>query len=193
MKRFQEFIKENQNYGILIIVDVQKEFGDFIPTGYVDALINYAKNYHTVYQIWDTNKNQKKPSYTFPNEKLSIIKKYGTKFSEELEETVDKLNTKYPNAKEGDIFEFDDIDSYVVRVENNHGWFYVPEKMAKLFLSLKGKNVIVVGGAKNECIYDVFESMKSFGINVKYDERYIYSAKTNKSQQFDVQKQPNLI
>jgi len=193
MKRYTEFIKESKNDGILMVVDVQTEFGDFIPKGFVDQLIEYCKNYHTVYQIWDSNEGQKKPSYTFPNEKLAVVKKFGTKFSDELEETVKKLNEKYPDAKEGDIFEFDDVNSYVVRVKNNHGWFYVPEKMAQLFSSLKGKSVVVVGGAFRECIQDVFEAMESFGIKVKYDKRYIYSAKTNDDQNFIAQKQPDLI
>jgi hypothetical protein len=194
MKKYLNFIVEKSKQdGILVIVDLQSEFSEFIPEGMVDAVIDYAKNFHTVYQIWDSNDGQKKPTYTFPNEKLAIIKKFGTKFSDELEETVAKLNEKYPNAKEGDVFEFDDVNSYVVRVKNNHGWFYVPEKMANLFGTLKGKSVVVVGGAKGECIQDVFEAMESFRIKVKYDERYIFSAKTNNKQQFVAQQQPNII
>jgi hypothetical protein len=195
MKKFSHYIKEDKNSknDILIIVDVQKEFNDFIPQGFVKSLIKYCENFHTIYQIWDSNAGQKNPSYTFPNEKLAIIKKFGTKFSDELDETVAKLNKKYPNAKEGDVFNFDDINSYVVRVKNQHSWFYVPEKMANLFKSLKGKNITVVGGAKNECIQDVFESMESFGIKVKYDERYLYSAKTNNTQIFNIQNQKNII
>ncbi len=182
MKKFLEYIYESQTDGILMIVDVQKEFSEFIPQGFVDQLINYCRSFHTVYQIWDSNKASK-PSYTFPNERKSIIKKFGTKFSDDLEETVAQLNKKYPNAKEGDIFEFDDINSYVVRVKNNHSWFYVPEKMAQLFTTLKGKNVIVCGGADNECLQDVYEAMESFGIIPKYEKKYIYSAKTSNKQQ----------
>lgn len=192
MKTFSQHIKESTDNGILVVVDVQKEFEKFIPQGYVDQLINYAKNFHTVYQIWDSNK-AKSPSYTFPNQKSVIIKKFGTKFSDELEDTVAKLNQKHPNAKEGDIFEFDDVNSFVVRIKNNHSWFYVPEKMAELFKSLKGKSVIVVGGANDECLKDVYEAMESFGIKPKYDHRYIYSAKTNNGQQFDPKTQPTLL
>ncbi|NPV13199.1 MAG: hypothetical protein HPY57_15640 [Ignavibacteria bacterium] len=195
MKNYLEFIKEqseNRNDGILIVCDLQKEFSRYIPTGMVDAVIDYCKKFHTVYQIWDSN-NANKPSYTFPNQKAAIIKKFGTKFSDELEDTVAKLNQKHPNAKEGDIFEFDDVNSYVVRVKNNHGWFYVPEKMAELFKSLKGKTVILVGGAYGECLKDVYEAMKSFGIKPQYDKRFIYSAKTNNTQQFDPKTQPTLI
>ena len=191
MKTFTHHINEDKQDGILVVCDVQKEFSEFINKGFVDALIEFCNNFHTVYQIWDSNKS-KKPSYTFPNERQAIIKKFGTKFSDDLEDTVAQLNKKYPNAKEGDIFDFDDIHSYVVRVKNNHGWFYVPEKMAQLFTTLKGKNVILVGGAKTECIKDVFEAMEAFGIKVKYDERYLYSAKTSNSQQFDPETQPKL-
>lgn len=193
MKKYSELVKEDKNNnGILIIVDVQKEFEKYMPQGYVDQLINYCKKFHTVYQIWDSNQANK-PSYTFPNQKSLIIKKFGTKFSDELEQTVSKLNKKHPNAKEGEIFEFDDVNSYVVRVKNNHHWFYVPEKMAELFKSLKGKTVVVVGGANQECLKDVFEAMESFGIKPKYDKRFIYSVNTKKSQQFDPKTQPNLI
>lgn len=205
MKKYLNFIqeqkKELKNDGILIVCDVQKEFSQYIPNGMVDAIINYCKGFHTVYQIWDSN-DAKKPSYTFPNQRQAIVKKFGTKFSDELENTVAKLNHKYPNAKEGDIFEFDDVNSFVVKITNNHSWFYVPEKMAQLFSSLKGKNVVLIGGAGSttpqfyniqegdlsadfgECIKDVYEAMKAFGIKVQYDTRYIYNAKTSNSQTY---------
>jgi len=182
MKTFTTLVNEKKDHdGMLMVVDVQKEFEKFIPQNFVKMLIKYCDNFHTVYQIWDSN-DAKKPSYTFPNQKQAVIKKFGTKFSDDLEETVEKLNKKYPNAKEGDVFEFDDINSYVVRVKNNHSWFYVPEKMAQLFKSLKGKKVIVVGGADNECLQDVFEAMESFGIKPEYNKKYIYSAKTSNQQ-----------
>lgn len=192
MKKYTNFIKENINYDILVIVDVQKEFEKFIPQGFLEALMEYCKKFNEVYQIWDSN-NSNEPSYTFPNQKDTFIKKFGTKFSKELEKTVASLNQKYPNAKEGDIFEFDDISSYVVKVNNNHGWFYVPEKMAELFKSLKGKTVILVGGANGECLKDVYEAMEAFGIKPKYDNRFIYSAKTSNKQIFDPKTQPSLI
>jgi len=192
MKKYLDFVKESNEPGIMVVCDVQENFSSFIPKGFVDALIKHCNNFHTVYQIWDSNEAEK-PSYTFPNEKQAIIKKFGTKFSDELEDTVKKLHQKYPNAKEGDIFEFDDIDSYVVKITNNHSWFYVPEKMAKVFKSLKGKPVTIVGGAYTECIKDVYEAMEAFGVKVKYDKRFIYSAKNNNSQVFDPKTQPNLM
>ena len=184
MKKFTKYLNEkikSEKIDILVIVDVQEEFSKFIPKNFVINLIEYSKKFSTVIQIWDSN-DATKPSYKFANQKGIYIKKFGTKFSEELIDTVAKLDKKYPNAKEGDIFEFDDVDSYVVRIANKHRWFYVPSKMATLFKSLKGKKVIVVGGANNECIKDVYEAMESFGIKVQYNYAYIYSANNNNHQ-----------
>jgi putative cell wall-binding protein len=58
----------------------------------------------------------------------------------------------------------------------------MPEEMSDLLKTLNNKNVILVGGAKGECLYDVEIAMKSFGINPIYNNRYVYSAKTNNSQ-----------
>jgi len=184
MKKFTKYLNENNEEtksDILVIVDVQEEFSKFIPKNFVTNLIEYSKNFSTVYQIWDSN-DANKPSYKFANQKGIYIKKFGTKFSDDLVDTVKKLDEKYPNAKEGDIFEFDDVDSYVVRIANKHKWFYVPAKLAELFKSLKGKSVLVVGGADDECIRDVYEAMESFGINVKYNKAYMYSAKNSNQQ-----------
>jgi hypothetical protein len=191
--KFNTYINENnQQSQILIIVDVQEEFSKFIPQNFVKNTIEYSKNFPTVIQIWDSN-DATKPSYEFANQKGIYIKKFGTKFSEDLVDTVEKLDKKYPNAKEGDVFEFDDVDSYVVRINNNHRWFYVTEKMAKLFKKLKGKQVILVGGADKECIQDVFEAMESFGIPVQYNKAYMYSAKNNNGQMHDPKSQAQTL
>jgi len=191
--KFDQFINENnQETKILVIVDVQEEFSKFIPKNFTKNLIEYSKNFPTVIQIWDSN-DATKPSYKFANQKGIYIKKFGTKFSEELVDTVAKLDQKYPNAKEGDVFEFDDVNSYVVRINNRHRWFYVPEKMAKLFTTLKGKNVELVGGADKECAKDVFEAMESFGILVQYNKGYMYSAKNNNGQIHDPKTQAQTL
>ena len=83
---------------------------------------------------------------------------------------------KYPNAKEGQSFKLNNENAYIVRVKNNHKWFYVNEELYNLYLKLKGKIVVIVGGASKECLSDLFVSMKSFGINPIYNQEYIYSA-----------------
>ena len=187
---------------ILMIVDVQEDFQKYIPQGMVEAITEYCKGFDSVYQIWDSHKAQE-PDYKFPNQKGNLVKKFGTKFSADLEKICKDLNKKYPNAKEGEYFKFNDTDSYVVKITNNHSWFYVTEQISKSFKSLKGKNVTLIGGAgptnsqfyssKNgdlsfdngECIKDVYESMIAFGIKVQYDTRYIYNSKTSNNQIFN--------
>lgn len=195
MKQFTEYLSENTNTiktDILLIVDVQEEFLDFIPKNFVSNLIKYSNNFSTVYQIWDSN-DANKPSYKFSNQHGIYIKKFGTKFSDELVDTINKLDEKYPNAKEGDMFEFDDVDSYVVKTNNKHKWFYIPAKIAKLFKTLNGKTVELVGGAYGECEYDIFIAMKSFKINVYENKSYIYSAKNNNNQLHDPKTQEETI
>ena len=89
---------------------------------------------------------------------------------------------KYPNAKEGQTFKLNDENAYIVRVKNNHKWFYVNEDLYNLYLKLKGKSVVLVGGAGKECILDVYESMESFGIKPIYNHDYIYDAQNNDQQ-----------
>ena len=195
MKQFTKYINENieeTKTDILVIVDVQEEFSNFIPKNFVTNLIEYSKHFSTVIQIWDSN-DANKPSYKFANQKGIYIKKFGTKFSDDLVDTVAKLDKKYPNTKEGDMFDFDDIDSYVVKVANKHSWIYITAKMAKLFKTLKGKTVELVGGAYGECEYDIFIAMKSFGINVYENKDYIYSAKNNSSQNHDPKTQAQTL
>jgi len=222
MKKFTTHINENSSdtkSKILVIVDVQEEFSKFIPNGFVNNLIEYSKQFEFVYQIWDSN-DANKASYKFANQKGIMIKKFGTKFSDELIETIKKLDKKYPEAVEGfkvklvDIdkddtngsveeiqadvqgnttVEDDKTDAYVVRVNNKHRWFFVTTKLSKFFKSLSGKNVIIVGGAYTECEYDVYIAMKSFRVNIKEDKRYIYSAKNNNQQVHDPKTQSQLI
>ena len=193
MKKFSKILEQQEQHdGILIIVDVQKEFEKFIQNNLVDELNKYAQSFPNVYQIWDSN-TAEKPSYTFPNEKAQYVKKYGTTFSRDLEKVRDKLKQNY--TKEGDLFHFSGMDSYIVSVKNNHGFFYIPEALANFFKTIKGKKVIVVGGAgptndnfyqstdnqldNGECLKDVFEALESFGVFPQYNKKYIYNAKTS--------------
>ena len=140
----------------LIIVDVQKEFKDFIPKGYVEKLSLYSKNFDDVYQIWDSNK-AKKQSYKFPNEKQAIEKKYGVKKDSSKYSTFaaflkDNLKNEkdynyvmdnYNTLKSGEKFEFK--NGYLVKINNNHMWFYCNKKLTELFKSLVNRKAIVCG------------------------------------------------
>jgi hypothetical protein len=50
--------------------------------------------------------------------------------------------------------------------------------MVKVFKKMRGKKVVIVGGADDECIEDVYITLKSFNVNPVYNHQYIYSAET---------------
>ena len=194
--KFYEYVKkkklneENQstqktqdldNEGILVIVDVQGEFDEYTPKGFEQNIMKYCEEFPKdddikgVYQIWDANKATGF-TYTFPNQVLDVKKNYGTKFNPNLKQITEKLPQ---DAKEGKLFKFKNVNKYIVKINNNHKWFYVNEDLYNLFQKLKGKKVIVVGGADTECLSDVYVSMKSFGVIPVYNHNYIYNASMN--------------
>jgi hypothetical protein len=170
-----------ENDGILIIVDVQGEFDKFTPSGFEQNIINYCNEFPIeddikgVYQIWDSNKATGY-TYTFPNQVLTVRKNYGTKFNDIIKDTTNKLPQ---DSKEGKVFKFKNSNKYIVKINNNHQWFYVNEDLYNLYTKLKGKKVIIVGGADQECLQDIYVSMISFGIFPTYNHNYIYNASTN--------------
>jgi len=193
--KFSEYIKEsndrikdlNNNDGILFVVDVQSEFQDFIPQNFEENIMKYCEDFPInedgggVYQIWDANKAQNY-SFDFPNTVLTVKKNYGLNFDKKIKKLAKKLTKKYGEIEEGKRFKLKDINTYMIKVNNNHKWFYVNEDLTDLFEKMAGKTVVVVGGADSECLSDVYVSMKSFGINPIYNHDYIYSAKTSDDQ-----------
>jgi hypothetical protein len=53
------------------------------------------------------------------------------------------------------------------------------DKLLQAPQKLKGKNVIMIGGADQECLTDIYVSMKSFGITPTYNHNFIYNASTS--------------
>ena len=160
---------------ILVIVDVQKQFNKFIQHDLVEEISKYAESFDKVYQIWDTH-NATGPSESFPNEVDTIPKKFGKNhFSKKVKEFIKRAQD---STEEGKLFKLSENDGYIVRVENNHDWFYVNPEIVKLIDNLKGNKVILVGGAFNECIEDVFQAFLAFGIDVEFNKKYTYDAET---------------
>lgn len=168
---------------VLVIVDVQKEFNKFIQNDLVPEIEKYCNSFDQVYQIWDTHKNKIAPTYKFPKEVKSVKKLFGKNhFSDKVKKYTKEIENSSP---EGTVLKLSD-NSYVVRVDNNHDWFYINNEMVELIQELKNDNVVLVGGADNECLEDVFVAFKSFGVNVRINNKYVYSAKTtNKDSIFD--------
>lgn len=161
----------------LVIVDIQKEFNKFIQYDLVDEVYEYAKEFDKVYQIWDTNKGNETPTYKFPNEVYDVKKKYGKNhFSPKVKKFIQKMTDETP---EGNKFKLSDENGYIVRVDNNHDWFYANPELVDLVEDLENDKVILVGGADNECLEDVYQMFIAFGVDVDINKRYVYSAKTN--------------
>ena len=186
--------------GILLIVDVQSNFKKFFPkdpNGFLNKLDKYCEEFPIkgkikgVYQIWDSNQGSK-PTYKFKNQREMVEKKFGVKkyyskykggFKEWIthifdDKTLEKFNAKKNKFEEGEAFKIKDKNEFVVYIGNNHKWFYVDGEMVELFQKLRGKKIVIVGGASDECILDIYTAAKSFNVNPIYNHQYIYSAET---------------
>jgi hypothetical protein len=202
----QEFsINENisiiDHDGILLIVDVQSNYKKYFPTdpnAYLKKLDTYCEQFPSgttnmkgVYQIWDSNRGSK-PTYHFKNQRDLIEKKFGVKkyyskykggFKEWIyyifdENTLNQFFAKNNKFTEGDAFKVKNNDAFLIYIGNKHKWFYAGEEMVKVFKKMRGKKVVIVGGADDECIEDVYITLKSFNVNPVYNHQYIYSAET---------------
>lgn len=183
IEQIQKEAKQTQelenNDGILVVVDVQGEFDEYTPQGFEENIMKYCEEFpkdeegRGVYQIWDSNKATGF-TYTFPNQIMTVRKNYGTKFNTTIRNIA--FNKLPQDVPEGKVYRFKDTNKYLVKVNNNHKWFFVNGELYDLYQKLKGKRVIIIGGADNECITDIYVSMKSFGIIPIYNHNYIYNA-----------------
>lgn len=164
---------------VLVIIDVQAEFSKFMQNDLVDELYDYAEKFEKVYQIWDSNKNQIAPTYEFPNQVGSIKKKFGRnhfnnkvqKFTQDVEDV----------SEEGTTFKLTKGNGYIVRVDNNHQWFFVNPEITNLIEELEGNEIVLVGGADGECLEDVKVAFEAFDLNYRINKKYVYSATTDKN------------
>ena len=83
---------------------------------------------------------------------------------------------KNNQLKQGDNFKTTE-GTIIVYVGNNHRYFHVPIKLYKLFKSIKGEEIVIVGGAYGECILDIMVSAKALGLKILKNDKFIYSAK----------------
>jgi hypothetical protein len=195
-----KFIKtfENHNKSTLIVVDVQKSFKKFFSEMYLNELKKYCKSFQNVYQIWDNHVDGKNVDkdylydhspdtpinndlYDFPNQKDIIEKRYNYDvdvdfYKKVLDKKVyDEIKSKEKTLKRGNYFPTTE-GTIIIFIGNNHQWFHVPIKLYKLFTSLKGQEIILVGGADSECLEDIITAGESLGVKIKRDHKYIYSA-----------------
>lgn len=196
IKKFKEY-----NESILIIVDVQKSFSKFFTDNYLKELNNYCRKFSKVYQVFDNHVDgnyvdkdylydddhevkDHDDLYDFPNQVESIEKRYNYNVNVDFykkilsTETYKLVKSKEKNnqLKRGDYFKTTE-GTIIVYIGNNHRWHHLPKQLYDLFLTLKGKDVVMVGGAQNECLLDISVSAKALGVKVFENDKYIYSAK----------------
>ena len=166
----------------LLIVDVQENFSKFFNDIYLEELNKYCKKFKRVFQIYDTIDSDK-PSYIFPNQVAIYDKMYGGElliddveyyFTEPMWDEVKQKLEDVPDV--GDLFETI-YNDYWVYIGGQHEWFNCSEELAKLFKNFKQQNrkIILVGGADNECLTDIYETMLAFGVDVELNNEFIYS------------------
>lgn len=197
MKYIKTF--ENHNNSTLIIVDVQKSFKNYFTDDYIKAVQDYAKKFKNVYQIFDNHVDGKNPDidylydknpdienrvdlYDF-GEKDAIEKRYqynvDVNFYKKIlsKEIYNEVKIKESNRelKRGDFFNTTE-GTIIVYIGNNHKWHHVGKKLYDLLTSLKGKEVTICGGAKNECIFDIEVSGKAIGVIIIPNKKLIYSS-----------------
>jgi hypothetical protein len=179
------FEKKQKNAGIdMVIVDVQDSFKKYFGDKYVEALDEFCTDYKRVFQIWD-NHDAKKPDYAFPNQCGAYEKRYGGEldindvenfFPEPMWDTVKNKLDNIPNV--GDMFETLHGDVWVY-IDSNHKWFLCSKELFSLFNGFKKqqRKIVLVGGAINECLQDIYVTMTYLGVSVSLEQQYLYSFK----------------
>lgn len=170
----------------LIIVDVQKQYKDYISDQFLIDLNTYCNEFNRVFQIYDTNKKNS-PDYIFNNQTKAYGKQYGDKLSIDdvpgyfplnMQDTIKKILTNIPD--EGQMFEtmYNDYWVYVgAQHDGGHEWFLCNKELANLFKSFakQQRKIMLVGGAGGECIKDIYVTLKAFGVSVEYNFEHVYS------------------
>lgn len=197
------YIKAFESYNhreVLVIIDVQKSFSKFFTKNYLKQLNSYCEKFKGVYQVWDNHidgKNVDKDYlyddnpdvpihddlYHFPKQVDLIEKRYNYDvdvdfYKKVLDDvTYDEIKVKEDSKslKRGDVFMTKE-DTLLVYIGNNHIWYHLPKKLYDLFVSLKGMEIVMVGGSDQECFLDIETSAKALGVKVIRNKKFIYSA-----------------
>lgn len=177
---------ESYNNNCLVIVDVQEPFKKWwIKNGkpnLVEDINKYCQEFAHVYQIWDCH-DEAQPSYTFPNQVLTLKKYYGKILNdtdieqyfegEDLEKVRNMFRTKIFNKE---LFKTkDDTYSYILYVGGSHKWFFASKELVDTLQSLEG-NITVIGGAERECLEDVEVLLNLLGKHSTTNYNYTYHA-----------------
>lgn len=191
---------ESYNEDTLIVVDVQKSFKKYFSEMYLNELKKHCENFNNVYQVWDNHVDGKMVDkdylyeddpeipihddlYHFPNQKELIEKRYNYDVDADFykkildKSTYEKISKMEDSKslKKGDIFPTKE-GTIITFINNKHVWFHCPKKLYDLLISLKGRQVEIVGGADSECLEDIVTTAESIGVKIKRNYKFIYTA-----------------
>jgi hypothetical protein len=197
LKAFENFSSKGTN---LIIVDVQKSFKKFFNDMYIYEVQKYAKQFSNVYVIYDNHYQGKDVDpdylydevqddldddevYDFKDGQILIEKRYNYNVNVDFykkildEKTYKDAKYKEDNGllRRGNYY-LTTESTIIVYIGNNHVWYHLPKKLYDLFITLKGKEVTMVGGSENECVLDIQVAAKSLGVKIIENRNFIYSA-----------------
>lgn len=192
LKIFEDFEDK-----VLIIVDVQKSFKKYFNDIYLEELKKYASEFTEVYQIYDNHifdkpgtdfmfsNNPVKPIFDelYNFNEVDIVEKryhnehhlvyYKPYLSNEVYRTIVEKQ-KNNLLKVGDMFDTKH-GTKIIFVNHKHMWFHITKKMMNLFSKLKGRKIVLVGGAIDHCLKDIEISMETFGLDISIQHKFIYS------------------
>jgi len=187
MYPFQMPLFENYNPKVLVIVDIQEGFSKFFPCDYLKKIHLFAKQFKTVYQIWDET-DAESPSYKFENQVDTIVKTYGGDVDEYdiknmTTESQERFNVDHKVEDYSEKYGFNDGGAlFFIGMgkgeDPGHMWFRVSKEYMDFLEELKRINadVILVGGGKWECIYDVEITLLRSGITYNYNDELVFDA-----------------
>lgn len=192
LKDWKLFEKKQDKKKDLIIVDVQQEFSKYFTKSYIEDLQKYCLEFGRVFQIWD-DVSSDEPSYDWPNLTINLKKSYGGELDKSdiehyvTSDKVEQIEKEFDNKKPGWYIEredgsiilyISDNDTFTTGIKN-HPWFFVDNTLVNVVKRLANtdREVILVGGAKNECLYDVEILLKAFNVKYEINEHFVYSNK----------------
>lgn len=183
LEQYKKIFEKKNDFTDLIICDVQESFKKYFNNTYLLELKDFAEDFTRVYQIYDTIDGDL--DYYFPNQIEAYEKQYGGELTiDDIDYYFVDENTKellYNKFKENNFSAQDKFETktgdYWIFIDGQHEWFYCEKDLVLLFkkMSEQKRKICLVGGAEGECIYDIYETLRSFNVDVEYDMKYIYS------------------
>lgn len=151
----------------LVIVDVQEEFNQCINFNcrqflqYLKKCSKHGTEFHVVYD--DLGKEPEMFASLGP---VYYNKSYG---ADPYEGVTDKQTGQIIDASdmEDNVLYYDQLARLDIFRSYGHEYQHVYPDMEKLVQNIKGKQIVVVGGAQNECLRDITHWLNLN--NVKYD------------------------